>query len=70
MAYATQTLIEAKLGARISAAFGELQSRYAKYRLYRKTLNELSDLSSRELNDLGLSYANLRSVAYESVYGG
>ncbi len=44
-------------------------ARYAQYRVYRKTLNELETLSDRELNDLGLSSLSLRDVAYEAAYG-
>ncbi len=56
------------LGERLSTTFADFRERWVQYRLYRKTLNELSDLSARELNDLGISRANLRSVAYQSVY--
>jgi uncharacterized protein YjiS (DUF1127 family) len=38
-------------------------------RLYRRTLDELSALSDRELADLGLSRLSVRDIAYESVYG-
>jgi uncharacterized protein YjiS (DUF1127 family) len=39
------------------------------YRLYRRTLAELENLSDRELRDLGLSRLSIRDVAYDSVYG-
>ena len=40
-----------------------------KYRQYRKTISELSDLTHRELDDLGLSRSSIKSVAMEAVYG-
>lgn len=48
--------------ARISTAV-------ANYRLYRKTLEELHALNTRELRDLGLSPFAIRQVAYDAVYG-
>lgn len=36
-------------------------------RMYRKTLNGLSALNTRELNDLGLDRGNLRHVAWEAA---
>ena len=46
-----------------------LKKRDADYRLYRRTLNELRALDTRDLNDLGLSRFGLKAVAWESVYG-
>ena len=40
-----------------------LAQRWAQYGLYRKTLAELSMLSTRELDDLGLDAGNLQFVA-------
>jgi len=36
---------------------------------YRRTLRELSDMSGRELADLGLHRSEIRRVAFDSVYG-
>jgi uncharacterized protein YjiS (DUF1127 family) len=44
-----------------------LAERIALRRAYRTTLNELLQLSNRELADLGLNPANLRSVAWEAA---
>lgn len=49
--------------------FARLRKSFADYRLYRKTLNELEGLNDRELSDLGMSRFDLRTVAYDSVYG-
>lgn len=40
----------------------------ADYRLYRRTLDELENLSDRELNDLGLSRSVLGDIARQAVY--
>lgn len=48
------------------AALGE---RYKLHRMYRRTIRELSELSGRELSDLGLSSSSLQSAAYQAVYG-
>lgn len=37
-------------------------------RLYRRTLNELSSLSDRQLADLGLNRSMLRRVAWQAAY--
>lgn len=43
----------------------KIGSRYAQYRHYRATLNELRQLSDRELWDIGLDRASLIHVARE-----
>ncbi|KAE9629563.1 DUF1127 domain-containing protein [Parasedimentitalea maritima] len=48
----------------VEAAWG----RFTRYRLYRKTLNELSALTRRELADLGLNRSMLQHVAYTATY--
>lgn len=53
----------------INNAFGDLRAGSAKRAAFRKTRNELSALSNRELDDLGLSRFDIDRVAYESVYG-
>jgi uncharacterized protein YjiS (DUF1127 family) len=42
----------------------------ADFRLYLATVDELRQLSDRELADLGISRADIRPLARESVYGG
>ncbi|MEI4234015.1 DUF1127 domain-containing protein [Roseovarius sp. D22-M7] len=39
------------------------------YRTYCRSVSELSDLSARELADLGLHRSEIRRVAQETVYG-
>lgn len=36
---------------------------YKKWRTYRRTVDELSALSTRELNDLGISRTDIKQVA-------
>ncbi|WP_460274861.1 DUF1127 domain-containing protein [Celeribacter sp. ULVN23_4] len=56
-----------------TASFGGLfkavAERFARYRVYRETMLELSSLEDRDLADLGMSRATLRAVAYEAAYG-
>ncbi|MCP4182060.1 MAG: DUF1127 domain-containing protein [Hyphomicrobiales bacterium] len=40
-----------------------ITTRFQKWRCYRRTCNELSKLSSRELDDLGISRHDIASVA-------
>lgn len=62
---ATSSSLRDRALARVDALRGE----WAKWRLYRKTFNELQSLSNRDLNDLGLSRAGIRAVALEAAYG-
>ncbi len=68
MAYASDIRSTATGQSRIGAIFGDIAARFARYSMYRKTLNELATLSSRELNDMGLCRSQIRSVAYEHAY--
>ena len=45
-----------------------LMNRFSRYKMYRRTLNELSALSDRELADLGLNRSGLRRMAYQAAY--
>ena len=46
----------------------DLTQRLDRYRLYRKTLAELSTLSDREMNDLGIDRFSLRDIARQAAY--
>ncbi len=50
------------------ATWSTIADRYRRYRVYRTTLNELRGLSARELDDLGLNQAMIRSTAYKAAY--
>ena len=80
MAYATSirtapTLIEHlvafknDLAERHRSRLSYIEVTNAKNRLYRQTLDELQVLSNRELADLGMNRANLKSIAHEAAYG-
>jgi uncharacterized protein YjiS (DUF1127 family) len=45
-----------------------LVSRYKKYKLFKRTVSELRELSGRELSDLGISRSTIVTVALEAVY--
>ena len=54
----------------LSGILGGFRRRYAQYRTYRTTLDELQSLNDRELSDLGLHRSALRGVAYKAAYEG
>ena len=43
--------------------------RFRKYRLYRRTVSELSALSNHTLTDLGLTRNEIKRVAWQAAYG-
>ncbi|MFL4470734.1 DUF1127 domain-containing protein [Tateyamaria armeniaca] len=61
-------LVERTL-ATLAQYFEAAAARHAARRVYKTTLNELSDLSNRELADLGMHRAELKRVAWEAAYG-
>ena len=69
MAFLSQTAARPGAADRASGFIAEMKARYAQYRVYRTTLNELQALSDRDLADLGLNRANIQSVAHEAAYG-
>ncbi len=54
---------------RFAKMVADLRDYMARRSVYRQTLNELDQLSDRDLSDLGMSRANIRSVAYEAAWG-
>lgn len=70
MAFATTIHTAPAAGlAGFAASVEQLIARFARFRLYRRTLTELAAASPRDLADLGLSQTNLRAAAYQAVYG-
>lgn len=53
----------------VNAAVKSTQERFATYKVYRKTLNELDSLSNRELADLGIHRSAIKGIALEAAYG-
>jgi uncharacterized protein YjiS (DUF1127 family) len=47
--------------------FEVLKSRYASWKRYSRTLNELESLSNRELADLGIARADIPRLAREAA---
>lgn len=54
--------------SRLATLRVDLQTRYAQNRVYRTTLNELRNLSARELNDMGIGAGDITRIAYEAAY--
>jgi len=57
---------KAGIADRITAALTTASEQFARRRLYHRTIRELSALSTRELDDLGLNRATIRRVALEA----
>lgn len=45
-----------------------LKVKFARYRVYRATINELSALTNRELADLGLNRSMIKRLAFQAAY--
>ena len=56
------------LGQRIAEFRASISERMARARVYRNTVSELQGLSDRDLADLGISRASIRSIALEAAY--
>lgn len=70
MAYVTQSRASmARPADRAPGIFAQLGEALARRRIYRRTLNELRQLSDRELADLGISRMTIVDVAHEAAYG-
>jgi uncharacterized protein YjiS (DUF1127 family) len=70
MAFATDIhSVNASATGHLLALLKSATTRVANYRMYRKTVGELSTLSSRELDDLGLNRSMIKRVAMEAAYG-
>ena len=70
MAHAiTATQATSTLSVDFSAKIYAVYQRVTDYFAYRATVRALSNLTARELADLGLSHASVKSAAYETVYG-
>jgi len=59
---------EAGIVDRIWEALRVARERSDRRRVYRRTLEELSDLTPRELGDLGISPNNIREIAHKAAY--
>jgi uncharacterized protein YjiS (DUF1127 family) len=70
MAYVnTSRAVSARSSERLSGLFSGLGLALARRRLYARTLNELRQLTDRELADLGIARMSIVDVAREAAYG-
>lgn len=69
MAYAANITTSAPQALLRGMSFAALKVKFDQYMVFRKTVSELSTLSSRELADLGLSRSAIKGIAYEVAYG-
>ncbi|SDC34000.1 DUF1127 domain-containing protein [Ruegeria marina] len=59
--------VKVEQGFGISAMIEAAMARFARYRVYRETVNELSSLSGRELADLGLHRSMIKRIALQAA---
>lgn len=60
---------EAGVLGRLRGLWDAMGEARARRRVYNETLRELSNLSSRDLEDLGISRGMISRIAYEAAYG-
>ena len=60
---------QAGLVGKLLAIKADMSARYARYRVFRDTVNDLAILPDSVLADMGLTRSQIRSVAYEHAYG-
>lgn len=56
------------LADRFNAIVADYRAKAAQRKIYRDTLNELRNLSNRDLDDLGLNRTMLKRIAYQAAY--
>lgn len=69
MTFVTETFRGPGLLARLSDKFTALIEIWDQYRVYTRTYAELNALSTRELDDLGISRSMISRLALEAAYG-
>ena len=57
------------LRGRLSAAVQRYQENRARNAVYRQTVRELNALTTRDLNDLGISRSMISRLAHEAAWG-
>ena len=53
----------------VKAFFANISESLRNSREFQRTYQELDALTSRELNDLGISRSDISRIAYDAVYG-
>ncbi|MEZ5912943.1 MAG: DUF1127 domain-containing protein [Paracoccaceae bacterium] len=61
--------IEHSILSRLAGFVATLRENRERRKLYNQTVRELSNLTNRELADLGLHRAMISRVAYEAAFG-
>ncbi len=62
-----QTALRSAPAFGLASMIETAKTRFARYRAYRQTVNELSELSDRELADLGLHRSMIRRLAMQAA---
>ena len=61
--------IEVNLLEKLRHGYGRVVDQMQRRRVYRTTLNELGQMTTRDLNDLGIDRSAIHSIAYQAAYG-
>ena len=69
MAYATNATTTTAAAGGLRDRLSAIRAAWSQWRVYRRTLDELSELSDRELSDLGVARGSIRAIALEAAYG-
>ncbi|KPQ06738.1 MAG: putative conserved small protein [Rhodobacteraceae bacterium HLUCCA12] len=69
MAFLNETIRGTSVLGALRDRLAGLADSWNRYVLFRRTYDELSALSSRELSDLGISRSMITRLAYEAAYG-
>lgn len=70
MSITDTTRLETASKSAAAGFIGGLSQRFARYRTYRRTVDELESLNDRELSDLGIHRSMIRGIAYRAAYDG
>ncbi len=68
MAHIAENMSIAQPSGAISAFVANIRTAMQRRRVYKKTYAELAQLSTRELDDLGISRSMISRLAYEAAY--
>lgn len=69
MAFLTETIRGASPYSAIRDFFLGMADAWIRYAEFRRTYDELSALSTRELHDMGYSRSMITRLAYDAAYG-
>ncbi|WP_246449308.1 DUF1127 domain-containing protein [Paracoccus amoyensis] len=69
VAHANIAHAENNLRGRVMTAIQRMQENRARRAVYRQTVRELSALTNRDLNDLGINRSMIHGLAQEAAFG-